>query len=59
MLKKVTTDIKAAIILIVTEDIAALRMFNRGLANSFFKTAAENHQTKRQSKEESMARKEV
>jgi len=34
MLKKVTTDIKAAVVLIVTENIAALRIFIKSVTNS-------------------------
>jgi len=34
MLKKVTTDIKAAVLLIVTENVTALRMFVKNVTNS-------------------------
>jgi len=37
MLKKVTTDIKAAVVLIVTENLTALRMFVKNVTNSVFK----------------------
>ncbi len=37
MLKKVTTDIKAAVVLIVTENVTALRMFVKNVTNSVFK----------------------
>jgi len=45
MLKKVTTDIKAAIVLIVTENVAALRMFVKNVTNSVFKSAANKMQS--------------
>jgi hypothetical protein len=34
MLKKVTTDVKAAVVLIVTENLTALRMFVKNVTNS-------------------------
>jgi len=34
MLKKVATDIKAAVLLIVTENVTALRMFVKNITNS-------------------------
>ncbi len=37
MLKKVTTDIKAAVVLIVTENLTALRMFVKNVTNSVYK----------------------
>ncbi len=37
MLKKVTTDIKAAVVLIVTENLTALRMFVKNATNSVIK----------------------
>lgn len=37
MLKKVTTDIKAAVVLIVTENLTALRMFFKNVTNSVLK----------------------
>ena len=40
MLKKVTTDIKAAVVLIVTENLTALRMFVKNVTNSVFKFEA-------------------
>lgn len=47
MLKKVTTDdIKAAVALIVAENIAALRMFVRNITNSIFKSTAKNQDAK-------------
>ncbi len=49
MLKKVTTNIKAAIVLIVTENVAALRMFVKNVTNldcrqtsSVFKSASKS-----------------
>jgi hypothetical protein len=59
MLKKVTTDFKAAIILIVTENVAALRMFSRNFTKSIFKTAPKRRNAKQQDKKTSMARKET
>jgi len=46
MLKKVTTDIKAAVVLIVTENVAALRMFVKNAKNSVFKSAAKQQDAK-------------
>jgi hypothetical protein len=37
MLKKVTSDVKAAVVLIVTENLTALRMFVKNVTNSVFK----------------------
>lgn len=56
MLKKVTTDIKAAIILIVTENVTALRIFARNLTNSIFKSSPKQRDAKQGDKEESMTR---
>ncbi len=42
MLKKVTTNVKAAVVLIVTENVAALRMFVKNVTNSVFKSAAKH-----------------
>jgi len=42
MLKKVTTDIKAAIVLIVTENVTALRMFVKNITNSKSTTKHQN-----------------
>ena len=42
MLKKVTTDIKAAVVLIATEDLTALRMFAKNVTNSVFKPTAKH-----------------
>lgn len=53
MLKKVSTNIKAAVVLIVTENVAALRMFVKNVTNSVFKsvsksaTGGRNGETKR------------
>ena len=46
MPRKVTTDIKEAILLIVTEDVAALRMFFKNLTRSIFKSAAKRKKVK-------------
>ena len=46
MLKKVTTNIKAAVVLIVSENVAALRMFVKNVTNSVFKSAAEHQNVK-------------
>ncbi len=59
MLKKVTTEVKAAISLIVTENVTALRGFNRNLAKSIFKSAPKQRNMKQQDKKESMTRKET
>jgi hypothetical protein len=42
MLKKVTTNIKAAVVLIVTENVAALRIFVKNVTNSVFKSASKS-----------------
>jgi len=42
MLKKVTTDIKAAFVLIATEDLTALRMFAKNVTSSVFKSTAKH-----------------
>jgi hypothetical protein len=47
MFKKVTTDLKAAIMLIVTEDIAALRGFFKNFMNSIFRSTPKSHNTRR------------
>ena len=47
MFKKVTTDFKAAVMLIVTEDVAALRGFFRNFMNSIFKSAPKGQNTRR------------
>jgi len=46
MLKKVTTDIKAAVVLIVTENRTALRMFAKNVTNSVFKSTAKHQGAK-------------
>ena len=38
MLKKVTADIKAAVVLIANENVAALRTFVKNVTSSVFKT---------------------
>jgi hypothetical protein len=48
MLKKVTTDIKAAIVLIVTENVTALRGFIRNLTNSTYKSVPKRRNSKQQ-----------
>jgi hypothetical protein len=57
MLKKVTTDIKAAIVLIVTENITALRGFIRNLTNSTYKSVSKRRSSKQQKQKELMIRK--
>ena len=52
------TDIKAALVLIVTENVVALRMFVRNLTKSIFKSAPKQQNAKGQDKKESMTRKE-
>ena len=59
MLKKVTTDVKAAIVLIATENVTALRMFFRNLTKSIFKSTTKRRNAKRQDKKEPMVRKET
>ena len=59
MLKKVTTDIKAALVLIVTENVAALRMFARNLTKSIVKSAPKRRNAKQQDKKVSMSHKET
>ena len=44
------TNIKAALVLIVTENIVALRMFVRNLMNSIYKTAPKQRNAKGQDK---------
>jgi hypothetical protein len=46
MLKKVTTNIKAAVVLIVTENVAALRMFVKNVTNSVFKSISKRQDAK-------------
>ena len=53
------TDIKAALVLIVTENVAALRMFVRNLTKSIFKSAPKRRNAKDQDTQESMTRKET
>lgn len=55
MLKKVSTVIKAAIVLIVTENVTALRGFFRNLTNS--KSTTERRNVKQRDKKVSMIRK--
>ncbi len=52
------TDIKAALVLIVTENVVALRMFVRNLTKSIFKSAPKRGTAKGQDKKEPMTRKE-
>ena len=59
MLKKVTSDVKAAIVLIATENVTALRMFFRNLTKSIFKSAPKRRNAKGQDKKEPLARKET
>jgi len=44
MLKKVTTDVKAAVVLIVTENLTALRMFVKNVTNSVVKFVSKHQQ---------------
>jgi hypothetical protein len=53
------TDIKAALVLIVTENVVALRMFVRNLTKSIFRSAPKRRNAKVQDKKEHMARKET
>ena len=53
------TTIKAALVLIVTENVAALRMFFRNLTKSIFKSTPKQRNAKRQDKKGPMARKET
>ena len=52
------TNIKAALVLIVTENVVALRMFVRNLTKSIFKSAPKKQKAKGQDKKELMARKD-
>ena len=52
------SGIKAALLLIVTENVTALRMFARKLTNSIFKSTPERRNTRRQNKKEIVTRKE-
>ena len=47
MFKKVTTDFKAAVMLIVTEDVAALRGFFKNFKNSIFKSTPKTQNPRR------------
>ncbi len=51
------TDIKAALVLIVTENVVALRMFVRNLTKSIFRSAPKRRNANDQDKKEHMARK--
>ena len=53
------TDIKAALLLIATENVAALRMFVRNLTKSSYKSAPKRRNAKGQDDKESMTRKET
>jgi hypothetical protein len=44
MPRKVTADIKAAVVLIVTENLTALRMFAKNVTNSVVKFVSKKHQ---------------
>jgi len=50
MLKKVTADVKAAVVLIVTENIAALRMFVKNVTNSVSKFVSKHQNAMRRDK---------
>jgi hypothetical protein len=58
MFKKVTTDIKAAVGLIVTENVTALRGFRRNLTNSIFKSTPKQRNVKQRDKKESLNQRE-
>lgn len=45
MLKKVTTDVKAAVVLIVTENLTALRMFVKNATNSVVRFVSKHQQS--------------
>ncbi len=45
MLKKVTTDVKAAVVLIVTENLNALRMFVKNVTNLVVKFVSEHQKS--------------
>lgn len=51
------TDIKAALVLIVTENVVALRMFVRNLTKSIFRSAPKRRNAKEQDMKEPLARK--
>jgi hypothetical protein len=53
------TNIKAALVLIVTENVVAVRMFVRNLTKSIFKSAPKQRNAKLHDKKESMTRKET
>lgn len=53
------TDIKAALLLIVAENVAALRMFVRNLMKSIVKSAPKHRIAKGHNNKEPMARKET
>jgi hypothetical protein len=53
------TNIKAAIVLIATENVAALRMFVRNLTKSIFKSTPKEQNAKDQDTQEPMVRKET
>jgi len=50
MLKKVTTDIKAAVVLIITENLTALRMFVKNVTNSVIKFVSKHQKAMRRDK---------
>jgi len=50
MLKKVTTDVKAAVVLIVTENLTALRMFVKNVTNSVIKFVSKHQKAMRRDK---------
>jgi hypothetical protein len=53
------TDIKAALVLIATENVVALRMFVRNLTKSIFRSAPKRRNSKDQDTKESMAQKDT
>jgi hypothetical protein len=50
MPKKVTSDIKAAVVLILTENIAALRMFVKNVTNSVLNFVSKHQNAMRRGK---------
>ena len=53
------TNIKAALVLIVTENVVALRMFVKNLTKSMFKSAPKRGNAKDQDTKEPLARKDT
>ncbi len=53
------TDIKAALVLIVTENVVALRMFVRNLTKTIFRSAPKRRNAKDQDTKEPLAQKDT